>query len=45
MQRVILHRWAYIYSTGKLLRQALIEDEADGTSKNDFGKNIIPKNH
>lgn len=34
----------YIFNW-KLLRQALIEDEADGTSKNDFGKNIIPKNH
>ncbi len=32
----------YIFNW-KLLRQALIEDEADGTSKNDFGKNIIPK--
>ncbi len=27
----------------KILRQALIEDEADPTSQKDFGKNIIPK--
>lgn len=32
----------YIFSW-KVLRQALIEDEADPTSEKDFGKNIIPK--
>ena len=32
----------YIFNW-KLLRQALIEDEADESSSNDFGKNIIPK--
>ena len=32
----------YIFSW-KVLRQALIEDEADPTSSKDFGKNIIPK--
>lgn len=32
----------YIFNW-KLLRQALIEDEADPDSKYDFGKNIIPK--
>jgi len=32
----------YIFNW-KLLRQALIEDEADDKSSNDFGKNIIPK--
>ena len=32
----------YIFTWQKL-RQALIEDEADPNSSNDFGKNIIPK--
>ena len=32
----------YIFTWAKL-RQALIEDEADPNSSNDFGKNIIPK--
>ena len=32
----------YIFTWSKL-RQALIEDEADPDSSNDFGKNIIPK--
>jgi len=32
----------YIFNW-KLLKQALIEDEADESSSNDFGKNIIPK--
>ncbi len=32
----------YIFSW-KVLRQALIEDEADPASSKDFGKNIIPK--
>ena len=32
----------YIFTWAKL-RQALIEDEADPSSSNDFGKNIIPK--
>ena len=32
----------YIFTWSKL-RQALIEDEADPASSNDFGKNIIPK--
>ena len=32
----------YIFTWQKL-RQALIEDEADPNSNNDFGKNIIPK--
>ena len=32
----------YIFTWQKL-RQALIEDEADPESSNDFGKNIIPK--
>ncbi len=32
----------YIFSW-KVLRQALIEDEADPSSAKDFGKNIIPK--
>ena len=32
----------YIFTWAKL-RQALIEDEADPESSNDFGKNIIPK--
>ncbi len=32
----------YIF-TWKTLRQALIEDEADPNSQQDFGKNIIPK--
>ncbi len=32
----------YVF-TWKKLRQALIEDEADPNSSNDFGKNIIPK--
>ena len=32
----------YIFTWSKL-RQALIEDEADPNSSNDFGKNIIPK--
>ena len=32
----------YIF-TWKLLREYLINDEADPASKNDFGKNIIPK--
>ena len=32
----------YIFNTA-ILRQYLIEDEADANSSNDFGKNIIPK--
>ena len=32
----------YVF-TWKKLRQALVEDEADPGSSNDFGKNIIPK--
>ena len=32
----------YVFSWKKL-RQALVEDEADPSSSNDFGKNIIPK--
>ena len=32
----------YIF-TWKVLKQYLIDDEADPNSKNDFGKNIIPK--
>lgn len=34
----------YIFNW-QLLRQYLVEDEADSTSENDFGKNIIPKMH
>ncbi|MBR0130056.1 MAG: glucose-1-phosphate adenylyltransferase [Firmicutes bacterium] len=32
----------YIFSTDKLIKY-LVEDEADKSSSNDFGKNIIPK--
>ena len=35
-------RWASTFSTGPVLREKLIEDEADASSSHDFGKNIIP---
>ena len=41
-QKAIWRRWVFISSHGASCGEYLVADEADPTSENDFGKNIIP---